>query len=450
MNTNDLAKCALNFPNHISILVDGNHGIGKSAVTKAISEDYCKRLEAQHAKDGIPFDPKEDFGFIDIRLSQNDVGDLKGIPLEAGGFTFFAPPHWYPMHEEDEAVLEKRLKDAGKEYSPFNTAKHGVLFLDEFNRATREVSQVAFELVLDRRLNGWRIPAGWKIMAAINGDSDLYQIIEMDPALTDRFFMVKYVPTFDEWFSWAKGTYVDDFGNTRQNLHPAVLGYVQKKNDAIDPSKDEISKATTEGSKIQSRRSWHRLSLTIDRYESLAQMGIDGVEDPLDLTSDKATKELVGIAQGFIGTTWALDFVEYVKRDYKIMTPKDILNKYSEKVSDHIRQAEAPELAELVRNVVEEFKKMEGKLLTDKQKKNVYRFIMDMKNEATANLWQAWSSESTCRKQAEDWYDNTLVKARMLQCMGNPETTRSHVEALRKKASEEGLYTDLEHLYKDR
>ena len=229
MNTKELISFALNAPMDVSILVDGNHGIGKSAITKGIADQYRKRIEEEHKAKGLDFDPEEDFGFVDIRLSQNDVGDLKGIPHEVGGFTFFAPPHWFPIHELDEKVLNKRLQEAGKEYSPFNKAKHGLIFLDEINRAPREVLQAAFELVLDRRLNGWHIPDGWRVMAAINGDSELYQVMEMDPALTDRFFMVKFNPTFDEWFTWGKGTHQDDEGHTIPNLHPAVLGYVQKK-----------------------------------------------------------------------------------------------------------------------------------------------------------------------------------------------------------------------------
>ena len=432
MNTVELIQAAMNLPLNISILVDGNHGIGKSQVTAEYGRLYRDRVAADLESKGLDFDPAEDFGFIDLRLSQNDVGDLKGIPMQAGGFTFFAPPHWYPVHEADEKVLKDRLESAGHKFSPFNRAKYGVIFLDELNRATREVLQAAFELVLDRRLNGWRIPDGWRVMAAINGDSDLYQILEMDPALTDRFFMVKFNPLFDEWFDWGKRTHLDEEGREVLNLHPAVIGYVQKKTDAIDPSAQEIEDATAKGSKIQSRRSWARLSNTIYKFEMDAQEGKLGAVDILDVTKPGNEQLLVRIASGFIGQTWALDFAQYVRSDYRILSPKEVVDKYNDSVSAHVKSAGAAELNEFVKGLVDHLAKTPGKL-KPKQKENLKKFIYDLKNETVANLWTLWSGTSALKAQADDWYEDLEVKLRMLECFGNPEKTKARREALQKQ-----------------
>ena len=436
MNTNELTSFTLNAPNNISILIDGNHGIGKSAVTAGIAKQYCARVAEEHKQKGMSFNPDKDFRFIDIRLSQNDVGDLKGIPMEAGGFTFFAPPHWYPMHEEDEAILGERLKSAGKEFSPFNGAKYGLLFLDEFNRASREVSQVAFELVLDRRLNGWRIPDGWKIVAAINGNSDYYQIIEMDPALTDRFFMVKFNPLYEELFAWGEETRLDDEGNEIQNLHPAVLGYLKKKHDAIDPSGKEIEKATTEGSKIQSRRSWARLSSTIYKYESAFKQNKVGSYDLLDLMTKEAVQRLVLISGGFVGTTWSLDFVNYVQRDYRVLSPKEVLDKYSKEVSTYVKNAKVPELAEFTKGLIDELAKNTSKLSL-KRKTNILTFMEDLPNEVAAKFWMDWSGNSSLRDQSQDWFNCDRSKRRMLQVLGNPQNTKDRIAEIDEKIAKD-------------
>jgi hypothetical protein len=433
MNTQELLQACMGLPLDISILVDGNHGIGKSQV---VTKEYAKAYQSQVAKEyeaqGKSFNPEDDFGVVDMRLSQNDVGDLKGIPMQAGGFTFFAPPHWFPVHEDDGAMLKTRLEDAGHTYAPFNRAKHGILFLDELNRATREVLQAAFELVLDRRLNGWKIPDGWRVMAAINGDSDLYQIMEMDPALTDRFFMVKFVPQFEEWFAWGKRTHKDQVGREVLNLHPAVLGYVQKKIDAIDPSPEEIEKATLEGSKIQSRRSWARLSNSIYKFEMDAKEGLTGSTDILDLTAKGSEKLLVRIAEGFLGSVWALDFTQYVKSDYRILSAKEVVDNYNDTVSAHVSAGGAAEMNEFVKTLVSHLARIPKKL-SEKRKENLLRFVQDSKNETAANFWATWSGDSKLKDQADDWFENPKVKLRMLECFGNPNKTKARREALAKQ-----------------
>lgn len=439
MGVKSLKRFLLNdAPIDVSVMISGNHGIGKSQVVAGYAKEYCKQVVAFHAKHGIPFDPavefgftaispeskspkeydaEADFGFFDIRLSENDVGDLKGIPYEVGGFTFFAPPHWFPVHKQDGQIMADRLASVGKTYSPFNRAQYGVIFLDELNRAPREVQQAAFELVNDRRLNGWRIPDGWRVVSAVNGNTNLYQVGEMDPALTDRFFMVEFAPSFEEWFEWGKIESSSEYGVTAPNLHPAVLNYCQKKNEAIDPSDKEIEKATQEGAKIQSRRSWARFSKVLNRN---AQADRNLCPDMLDLSDSDAESYLLQVAGGFIGTVWGLDFVNFVKREYKVISAKDVLNKYTEKVSKHVSNAGVPELSELVKSLVEELGKVKGKLKVA-QKNNLAKFVKDLKNEVAANFWMAWSKEPELRDQAQDWYDTAEgVKARMLEVFSNP------------------------------
>jgi len=140
----------------------------------------------------------------------------------------------------------------------------------------------------------------------------------------------------------------------------------------------------------------------------------------------------VRIADGFIGSTWALDFVQYVKRNYKVLSPKEVLNTYNDAAREHVRNSATPEMSEFTKSLVEELKKKPGKL-TPKQKENLGKFVHDLKNESVANFWLLWSGESTLRAQADDWFENPAIKLRLLECYGNPAKTKERREALRKQ-----------------
>src|SRR5437867_2646181 len=93
-------------------------------------------------------------------------GGLKRVtfPSTDWNVTRFNPPEWYMQ------ACERPM----------------VLFLDELNRATNEVMQAAFQIVLDRQLNGWKLHPLTRVYAAINMGAN-YTVNEMDPALLDRF-----------------------------------------------------------------------------------------------------------------------------------------------------------------------------------------------------------------------------------------------------------------------
>ena len=78
-----------------------------------------------------------------------------------------------------------------------------ILFLDEINRASVEVQQCAFQIVLDRELNGMKLHPETRLYSAIN-EGTHYQVNEMGPALTRRFWVVDLEPTTEDWLEWAE------------------------------------------------------------------------------------------------------------------------------------------------------------------------------------------------------------------------------------------------------
>ena len=129
MDFKTFKQCALKLPTDISICIRGPHGIGKSqAVYQLASEENFN----------LPI--------IERRLSQMSEGDMIGLPELSDGTTRFCPPDWYK-----ECCV-----------------KPVVLFLDELNRSTPEIMQAAFQIVLDRELNGWKLHPETRIFTAIN------------------------------------------------------------------------------------------------------------------------------------------------------------------------------------------------------------------------------------------------------------------------------------------
>jgi hypothetical protein len=102
-------------------------------------------------------------GMLDMRLSQMDPPDLRGLPYRDGTQSKYAPPDELPKEGE------------------------GILFLDEANAASRATSAAAMQLVLDRQLGQYRVPEGWSVWAAGNRLSDKSVANAMPAALANRY-----------------------------------------------------------------------------------------------------------------------------------------------------------------------------------------------------------------------------------------------------------------------
>jgi hypothetical protein len=369
-----------------SVLLMGNHGLGKSD---------CVKLAATTM--GIPC--------IDIRLSQCDVGDLKGMPFHVKGRTYFAPPDFYPLKESDATELSSFI---GDEVQPGLPA--GILFLDEINRANREVQQAAFEIVLDRRLNQRQLPEGWRVVAAMNHDDDLYSVLDLDPAFLDRFFVINFRPGYEEWMDWAKES---------GEVHDVVMQFLMKYDKFLDPTKESIKDATSKAQKTHGRRSWHHMSRTIKSYAKCGVDLLDRTPQNLDL--------LFQITQGHVGNQAATQFKTFVETDYQSLDANIILNKWDKNVKrrlqDVIDANRIPELAAYNMMIIEFIKDKVNKNLNNKQCENLTEFMELIPNEVGADFWKKFNAD--CSSISTHWYKSGPTsdrnKKRMLGILANPD-----------------------------
>lgn len=156
---------------HTPVMLWGPPGVGKSQIVAQIA-----------ARHGAPV--------IDIRLSQMEPSDLRGIPFRVGDLVQWAVPALLP--------------DAAR-HGP-----RGVLFLDEITSAPPAVSAAAYQLILDRRLGEYAIPDGWAIFAAGNRQGDRGVTYAMPAPLANRFSHFEVEVNLDDWAAWAYGNGIDE------------------------------------------------------------------------------------------------------------------------------------------------------------------------------------------------------------------------------------------------
>lgn len=156
---------------HTPVMLWGPPGVGKS--------DMIRETAERHS---VPV--------IDIRLSQMEPSDLRGIPFRNDTAVEWAIPAILPNAERH--------------------GKKGILFLDEITSAPPSVSAAAYQLILDRRLGEYEIPDGWAIFAAGNRQGDRGVTYTMPAPLANRFSHFDVEAHLDDWVAWAYQNGIDE------------------------------------------------------------------------------------------------------------------------------------------------------------------------------------------------------------------------------------------------
>lgn len=378
MNMSQTEDMLLNLPIEISILISGDHGIGKSAIVKQVA----KKLGGS---------------CVDFRLSQNDVGDLKGMPFHIKGRTVYAIPEFFPMREAD-AVELKDLLGLTEDISLGRYGETGILFLDEINRANREVQQAAFELVLDRRLNLRSLPDGWRVVAAINGDDSIYTVNAMETAFLSRFCLIELQPTYQEWLRWAEDP-------LQGNIHESITQFIRKKSEFLDPTKELLKEASKRGVvKVHDRRAWEMFSKTLRKFQN-DHSGGKRKFDPLT-KNEVAYSELILVSGSFVGHMASLAFKTFIELDYDALDANIILNKFTPEIHDKLvaiaSSGRIPELAAYNDMIVAFISKNIKTRLSVVQSQNLTRYVSVLPKELIGNFWQHFNSVE--KDISDAWY----------------------------------------------
>lgn len=134
--------------NGFNILLQGKHGVGKTALLNQACEGLGLNLKYYSASSLDPYT------------------DLVGIPK-------------FVINDDGQEVI--------KSIRPQEINDAEVVFFDELNRADPKVLNAVFELIQFRSINGERLPNLKCVVAAQNPPDGEYTVESLDPALADRF-----------------------------------------------------------------------------------------------------------------------------------------------------------------------------------------------------------------------------------------------------------------------
>ncbi len=199
---------------HTPVMLWGAPGIGKSQIIFQVAESH-----------NVPL--------IDIRLSQMEPSDLRGIPFKNGKLVDWSIPSLLPD--------EKRH------------GKKGILFLDEITSAPPTVSAAAYQLILDRRLGDYVVPDGWVIFAAGNRQGDRGVTYSMPAPLANRFSHFELDVNLDDWVAWAY----------KNNIDERIIGFLRYRPEHLfefDAAHNPIA--------FPSPRTWEFAHRALQKFES--------------------------------------------------------------------------------------------------------------------------------------------------------------------------------------
>ena len=253
---------------HTPVMLWGAPGVGKSQMIAQVGE-----------KHQVPV--------IDIRLSQMEPTDLRGIPFRVDGVVDWAIPSMLPDAERH--------------------GERGILFLDEITSAAPTVSAAAYQLILDRRLGDYAVPEGWAIFAAGNRQGDRGVTYSMPAPLANRFSHFEVEVNVDDWVKWAYEHGIDE----------RLIGFIRFRPELLfdfDPAHNPAA--------FPSPRSWE-----------FAHRALQKFRDAPDLLPG-ALQACVGPAAGielkaFVDNLDNLPDIDAILRGEKVPTPKEIDLQYA-------------------------------------------------------------------------------------------------------------------------
>ena len=207
------------------VMLHGSPGVGKSDVVRQVAKQRGIEL-------------------IDLRLSQLDPVDLRGVP----------------------SVDTKKHITSWNTPSFLPTDGKGILFLDEINSAAQATQAAAYQLVLDRKLGDYVMPPGWAIIAAGNRSTDRAIVNQMSTALKNRFTHLNYEVSNDDWCDWAlrNNIAVEVLGFIR--FRPMLLNEFEQRNESKE-EKERVQRMK-DAQAFATPRSWEFLSKIVQQKPS--------------------------------------------------------------------------------------------------------------------------------------------------------------------------------------
>jgi hypothetical protein len=174
----------------VPLMIHGQPGVGKSAIVAQAAAMTGRKM-------------------IDVRLSQLDPVDLRGMLHVENRRTHWLPPVFWPD----------------------NTTGPSLLFLDEINAAAQSVIAAAYQIVRDRRVGEHFLPPDCRIILAGNRQADRAITVDIGTAMHSRMDHVTLETDLADFQTW----YFD-----QPDLPAEILAFLRFCPDSLntfDPTK---------------------------------------------------------------------------------------------------------------------------------------------------------------------------------------------------------------------
>lgn len=223
------------------VFIHGSPGIGKSYIVNEIAKS-------------------NDYEIVDVRLSQLDAVDLRGIPSIQNNQTIWMPPVFLPTDMDSK----------------------GILFLDELNSAPLSVQAAIYQLVLDRKIGEYSLPKEWRIVCAGNKIDDKGIVFKLPSPLINRMVHIVLEARYDDFKIWA----------IKNNIHPYIVGFLGFRPDLLAT---EVPSASETNPAFCTPRAWNILS------------------NILQSTQKKDIQSIAPVIYGSVGYSSGIEFLSFVK-----------------------------------------------------------------------------------------------------------------------------------------
>ena len=167
---------------------------------------------------------------IYLRNATPDSLNGRSVYNQDTGEMIDLPPTWY------KKVVAKCEAEPDKLH---------VVFFDEINNALPSIQGMAFNIVLDKEVNGlWKLPENARVVAAGNDMQDSIAANQLAAPFFNRFAHVYINTTTEKWLDWAR----------EYDIHPAIYSFIAYK-------RGETLRSTYDGEKPNADpRKWEMAS----------------------------------------------------------------------------------------------------------------------------------------------------------------------------------------------
>ena len=285
----------------------------------------------------------EDATIIYLRNSSMESFNGKSVYNSNTGEMIDVMPSWL------KKVYEKCDKEPDKLH---------IVFFDEINNASNVIQGMAFNVVLNKEVNGiWKLPENARIVAAGNETKDSLSAEELSEPLFNRFAHVYINTTTESWLKWAStpNESYERLDNTKviseYKIHPSIYAYISYKSLMKKPVLRTKYNGVTPNA---DPRKWEMASKVL--YAT-------GKPDML---------------RSLVGKELTKDFMEFTKKE--VITVEDVVNhNYDKSVISEM-------------NISEKYNLAVGLSVVDKENLEIVRdFVYNVGKEIGATFDTLWA-----------------------------------------------------------